>query len=32
MGREIPAMDDEVQMRAFWTQWNLMLSNSNNQD
>jgi len=25
-------MDDEVQMRAFWTQWNLMLSNSNNQD
>lgn len=28
MGREVPAMDDEVQMRAFWTQWNKMLGKS----
>lgn len=25
MGREVPSFDDEVQMRAFWTQWNRML-------
>jgi p-cumate 2,3-dioxygenase alpha subunit len=25
MGREAPAYDDEVQMRAFWTQWHKML-------
>jgi p-cumate 2,3-dioxygenase alpha subunit len=31
MGREIPSMDDEAQMRAFWTQWNKMLGKSANQ-
>lgn len=25
MGREIPSFDDEIQMRAFWTQWNKLL-------
>lgn len=25
VGREVPSYDDEVQMRAFWTQWNRML-------
>lgn len=25
MGREVPAYDDEVQMRAFWTQWHKLL-------
>lgn len=26
MGKETPAMDDEVQMRAFWTQWDRQMS------
>jgi p-cumate 2,3-dioxygenase subunit alpha len=26
MGREVPSFDDETQMRAFWTQWNALLS------
>ena len=26
MGRETPSYDDEAQMRAFWTQWNRLLS------
>jgi p-cumate 2,3-dioxygenase alpha subunit len=25
MSREVPSMDDEAQMRAFWTQWNKLL-------
>lgn len=32
MGRESPSFDDEVQMRAFWTQWNKMLVESGKQD
>lgn len=26
MGKDLPAMDDEIQMRAFWTEWNKRLS------
>lgn len=26
MGKAQPAMDDEIQMRAFWTEWNLRLT------
>jgi p-cumate 2,3-dioxygenase subunit alpha len=26
MAKEVPSYDDETQMRAFWTQWNAMLS------
>jgi len=29
MGKAQPAMDDEVQMRAFWTEWNLRLTRAN---
>lgn len=29
MGKPQPAMDDEVQMRAFWTEWNLRLTRAN---
>jgi p-cumate 2,3-dioxygenase alpha subunit len=25
MGKERPAYNDELQMRAFWTQWNAMM-------
>jgi len=28
MGRELPSFDDEVQMRAFWTQWNKLLADT----
>lgn len=29
MGKAQPAMDDEIQMRAFWTEWNLRLTRAN---
>ncbi|CAM5778473.1 MAG: aromatic ring-hydroxylating dioxygenase subunit alpha [Pseudomonadota bacterium] len=29
MGKAQPAMDDEIQMRAFWTEWNSRLTRAN---
>jgi len=29
MGKAQPAMDDEIQMRAFWTEWNTRLTRAN---
>ena len=29
MGKAQPTMDDEIQMRAFWTEWNLRLTRAN---
>ncbi|HEY8708784.1 MAG TPA: RHO alpha subunit C-terminal catalytic domain-containing protein, partial [Burkholderiaceae bacterium] len=29
MGKAQPAMDDEIQMRAFWNEWNLRLTRAN---
>jgi len=29
MGKAQPAMDDEIQMRAFWTEWNARLARAN---
>lgn len=29
MGKAQPAMDDEIQMRAFWTEWNMRLTRAN---
>jgi p-cumate 2,3-dioxygenase alpha subunit len=30
MGKAQPAMDDEIQMRAFWTEWNARIEQANN--
>lgn len=30
MGKAQPAMDDEIQMRAFWTEWNVRIEQANN--
>jgi p-cumate 2,3-dioxygenase alpha subunit len=30
MGKAQPAMDDEIQMRAFWIEWNARIEQANN--